>query len=268
MNNVYIVGEKPDWLKNVIHIPFPDSYNNNKDANMINKLIIASLHDSISTEYIRMMDDVIFLKPIEEKFFNYPIISSLNEETVDSKFYGDWIKKLKTTRELLKINGKTSYNYDSHMPVKYNKQKFIDTMLRYPYGEGLGVTLDTLYFNQNLEPYHYTNINKFAVGLGNKITLQEIKKATQDKSIMNFNDYGLNDDLKQFLFDRFPNPSKYETISNLKYSNKDQIIAEDVVKKGGMQQIDELSSLINDIKNRKVQNILEIGSADGATLYM
>ena len=48
LGNVFIVGQKPDWIQEVIHIPALDSYKRNKDANLINKLILACSNPLLS----------------------------------------------------------------------------------------------------------------------------------------------------------------------------------------------------------------------------
>lgn len=48
LGKIYVVGKKPAWIKNVIHIPAGDPYKSNKDANIINKIILAATHSDIT----------------------------------------------------------------------------------------------------------------------------------------------------------------------------------------------------------------------------
>lgn len=190
--NVYVVGYKPEWIKNIIHIPFKDSYTANKDANLISKIIYACILD-ISDTFIRMSDDHFFLKPYKE---GYHINGNL-------KVNGEsqWHKRCFNTWDVLVSEGKDMLNYDTHSPCLIDKKLYPQIMLQCPYGEGIGILVNSYYFNSiNVKPKS-VNIVKI--------------KASQDSydldaDCMNINEEGLTGELKKIIEKLFPVKSRYE----------------------------------------------------------
>ena len=58
---VFIVGECPSWLQNVIYIRFPDSHQI-KTANGVAKVLRAARDQRLSERFVLMNDDFFFLK--------------------------------------------------------------------------------------------------------------------------------------------------------------------------------------------------------------
>ena len=63
---VFVVGECPGFLQNVIHIPATDIFNPqvNADGNIINKVLTACADERISDDFLFINDDHLVLKPI------------------------------------------------------------------------------------------------------------------------------------------------------------------------------------------------------------
>ena len=81
LGKIYIIGNSPEWIdkNHVIYIPCEDPYKRNKDANLINKLILACSNERLSNSFVNMSDDMFFLKNI--KFVRINRIM-LNEFTI------------------------------------------------------------------------------------------------------------------------------------------------------------------------------------------
>jgi len=62
LGNVYIIGELPDFAKNVIHLPSKD-YSVDKWKNAYNKVKNACQIDDLSDEFLLMNDDFFMLEP-------------------------------------------------------------------------------------------------------------------------------------------------------------------------------------------------------------
>jgi len=148
LGKIYIVGHKPDWAINVIHIPIGDPYKNNKDANLINKLLRACQEESLSQEFLNMSDDYFFLEKIGKDYFDTSIYDNeiISKITPESK-YSKWDRRLLSTLQILKEKGYEQNIYDLHMPVLIDKTKYKEVMLNYDYGWDNGYCGNTLYFN-------------------------------------------------------------------------------------------------------------------------
>jgi len=186
---VWIVGVKPDWCVNVKHIPFSDSYVC-KDANMISKILRVCC-DGVSDEFIRLSDDQLFLKPYKGGYYYDGLLK--NGESAYSHI-------AQNTKDLLLREGRTIFNFDTHCPQIISK-KYADIMLRCPFGEGVGVLVNSFYFNSlGIEP---TEVNMLRV------------KGAQDtynfdKDFLNYNDSGLTEGLKKKIMEFLPEKSRYE----------------------------------------------------------
>lgn len=204
LDKIFIIGFLPEFLKeskDLIHINFDDPYKHNKDANIIRK-VLKGIICGISKNFVRISDDQMILKPIYSKDIKPLYKFDLNE--YDFIKVNRWRNRLKNTYEILKKEGKTTFNYDSHIPVVYNKEKFESIFTKYNwFQEGEGYTINSIYFN---------NINCERIKLkGEKIGFEtpEIKKI-ENQIFLGYNDKGLTENLQQQIISLFPNKSKYE----------------------------------------------------------
>ena len=119
-DNVFLVWYKPNWVKNVKHIPFNDK--DDKFLNVKKKQKIIASHPDISDNFIYMNDDFYFLKPQEVK--NYKIW------TVDQQV--EYIKSVvdnykvyhyyRSITDILRMFGRWD-SYETHTPMIFNKKK-------------------------------------------------------------------------------------------------------------------------------------------------
>jgi hypothetical protein len=112
--------------------------------------------------------------------------------------------------ETLNRNGLTAYHYDCHTPILFNKKLFAQVMAQFPIGEGKGLTMKSLYGNviygdngQQLDGEKQTVFSVYPT--------EQLHKRLERCQFMAFNDSGLNPSLKVWLYNRFPEKSKWET---------------------------------------------------------
>lgn len=211
MGNVYIVGFKPPFLKNVIHIEAEDIWKQNKDANIIDKVLMACNREELSDKFLRLSDDQLLLKPM----FYHEIKPLYVEDLKDIEKWqkSRWRNRLKNTFDVLLAEGKTTYNYESHIPQIYDKYEFKRIMAMYKYQvEGGGYTINTLYFN-NVDVERIKRSDEIKANFEtSKPTMKTIRKSiTPDTCYIGYNDLALFEDLKQVIEEIFPNPSKFES---------------------------------------------------------
>lgn len=210
LGKVYIIGYCPDWVKNVIHYPLVDSYKSNKDANLINKILLASLDKSISTEFLNFSDDQVLLKECSYEDFKDPYYNNNMSNFKPGESLSRWKKRLQNTINALKEYGQTFNCYECHIPTLIHKYDYLNTVLKYAYGETPGLCGNTLYFN---------TIKKLGIELPKGVALRMqntindlpiLEKECEGKLHLNYDEISTNDILFVYLANKFPAKSIYE----------------------------------------------------------
>lgn len=203
LGRVFIVGEKPKWIKNIIHIPYKDKYPNNKGANIISKIIIACKDKRISDDFLFMADDNYFLKPIKatqiKNYYNYDLSNFMF--TGSNKI---WMKCLKNTRKILMKEKRSCYAYETHTPYIINKRKFQSVMHNYDWKNILYPTFSLYFNNTENNPQQIPDNYRAFYGREN------MKIDLKGKTFLAFSDLGLSSQLQKELKRRFPRKSKFE----------------------------------------------------------
>lgn len=128
---------EPQYGIDAIWLQAPDLWAN-KDANQIDAIFTAIKY-GISANFLRCSDD-------ERLECQYPVPKHAGE--IICQQGGRWQRRLNNTYSWLKMNGFTTYNYDTHTPKIYNKEKFIEIFNKSPYQGHVGLTIESNYFNQ------------------------------------------------------------------------------------------------------------------------
>ena len=208
LGKVYVVGFRPKWLTGAVHLPMDDVHRHNKDANLIDKVLLAC-RSGVTETFLRSSDDEVLLMPshLEDLL---PLHFGDLKTRKESFWHSGWKKRLRATMELLASRGLPTLHFDTHVPKVYNRESFQRLMAGCDYARGNGYTIDTLYLNQIglVDPPHMA---------GEKLTLegssglpQHVRQQLQGKRYLGYNDGGLSGGLKQVLKEMFPNPSRFE----------------------------------------------------------
>jgi inositol phosphorylceramide mannosyltransferase catalytic subunit len=112
---IFVVGHKPDFLKNVIHIPFI-SKKETKFARVSEQIREACKDNRLSDSFICMNDDFFFLQPQEIKTYHKGSLKDHIEERQE----GTYKEFLKNTAELFN----NPLSYEVHYPMVIEKRKF------------------------------------------------------------------------------------------------------------------------------------------------
>lgn len=212
VGNIWLLGEKPVWLKNVREIPYPDGYESNNEARQISAIIRACLAPELSTEFLFMSDDQCLLSPVERADFKLYYLWDLYDAVEWKSNRGQ--QRLKRTFEKLRSENKPAYHLDAHIPYLYNKRSFPEIMLAYDYGAGYGYSINMLYLNNCLEetlldPSLQVN-NVRAALCGSLDNEDEIRDIMKGKKFLTYSDRSFTPSLKKVLDELFPNPSEFE----------------------------------------------------------
>ena len=147
LGRVFVVGRRPAWLVEAVHIPMEDVHRHNKDANLIDK-VLAACWAGVSERFLRLSDDQCLLRPVAARDLKAYHLGPLDEKRGGFWGFGKWKRRLRRTYGLLLHEGLPTLHYDSHIPMLYQRERFVQVMSRWPYREGLGYCINTLYFNQ------------------------------------------------------------------------------------------------------------------------
>ena len=217
---IYLIGDKPDWVKNVIHIACDDisGMDYMKYMDQANKVKIACEQENIGENFIYTYDDIFFINntTVEElkeirAIENAEDIDNYLSKSTGSKNYCDNSKK---TIELLKTLNLPQYDCETHCPRYFNVNIMLKLFEKYkmhkdPY------QFSTLYYNiyfQHIKPRLLKKHGDgFKLGVYSSFSFEELLSMIGDNKIMNINSSGINDVNIRRLFDYlFVDKSKYE----------------------------------------------------------
>ena len=204
LGEIYLVGGKPTWIKNVNHIPIQDNYPDNKGACIINKITILCINNRISDDFLFMSDDHCMLIPMRSKdikpYYTYDLKN--HRLNFENKL---WKKCLTNLRKTLTKEGLPCYNYETHTGKIINKDKFRETMLKYDWENTLYPT-HSLYFNNTVKNPEQMPGNYRIFFDREQMDVDLIR----GKSWLGFSDLGLSSKLQHKLKELFPKKSRFE----------------------------------------------------------
>jgi hypothetical protein len=222
LRNVVVVGELPEYIKGIIHIPCKDRVGVNKDARMMLKIMEACKDPRVSDNFIFCTDDTVLLSPLSFDDFtgwnDGPIMYDAENDLRDhSKTVHNpdlstpsaWFHFVYETGRELQRRGFPDNNYDkAHSPQPINKAEFIEVLATWNMIDN-HFTISNIY-NNSTQIFSGTRISGKNLKVYGKTTAHELNRLAEGKFCMNYNDNSLNEEMKKFLILRFGEPSKYE----------------------------------------------------------
>jgi hypothetical protein len=203
--NIYIIGQKPKWIKNVTHIPFEDNPKKEfKERNIYNKVLRFCTYTGSSDDFLFMNDDHILLQ--ETDAINYPFYSNGDLTERMNKNKSNYRATLNHTRKYLRALGLPETHFDVHCPIVYNKELFIKTFAPVDWNRPWGYTIKSIYASVNgkkPEPF-------FDCKMTTDATMQEIELKLQGRHIMSCDDGALKENLITYLNRELAEKSRYE----------------------------------------------------------
>ena len=212
VNRVFIIttAEIP-WLQNVNIVKVGDPYTNNKDKNLINKVIKTLQQNPDIDDFVFWSDDQVITKDIKladlPKVYNNRSLDFFNGLEKKSK----WQRRLMDTLSILKlIKYDVSCNWEAHVPELYNSKKILEGIANIAWEGAAG---------------NYTICTLFAYLCGYRkelgVNQEEVKNTYEsfnpnvkfDKLYIGYNDTGFSSGVRKALFKHFKDTCKYESSS-------------------------------------------------------
>lgn len=207
--NVYIIGRKPDWIQNVIHIPHEDA-TPFKEKNIFVKILMAcEMFTEMSERFLFMNDDHFLLENSNAELFPYYYKCPL-ETTLQRVTAGKYHRALLATYNELVFNDKPTLNFDGHIPIIYEKSRVRELRTMYPWDRyDTGFVMKSLYANTfNCEP-----VPEYDCKLNTEMLPYQILDYIAGKKCFSIGNPILlptPDNFEVAIKQLYPNPSRYE----------------------------------------------------------
>ena len=213
VGKLFIVGELPNFLsgEDITHIKADDRFNPqvNADGNIIEKVLAACADSRLSEDFLFINDDHVLLEPVD--LMTIPNFHKGDMNTFHDNYWNlnYWRKRLKRTRDILNEKGLPALHYDCHTPILINRKAFVEMISHFDYQQGIGFTMKSLYGNF-IGSDHNRLLTKEKKTVFSGLNEANLSFRLLDSEFMAFNDSGLNQALKIWLYQNFEKPSKWE----------------------------------------------------------
>ncbi len=204
---VFIIGECPDWIQNVIHVPVIET--GHASQNIMQKLLKACDIQILTDEFLFMNDDFFFLKDADAPTYPYYYDGELSDHIRQGyiNWYHDYINETITELKAKKLSKKY---FDIHTPIIYGKYLFPMIMKEFDFSKKLIVK--SIYANQmNFKGEHMKDLKIkgwFSKSVVNNLIRNKPIFSTGDICFQELDNK--KSAVKEILQELFPNKSKFE----------------------------------------------------------
>lgn len=203
--NIYIIGKLPSFLKDVIHIPY-DDIDRSKETNIYKKVLRACQEQSISDQFLFMNDDHFFHKDMDADNFPFYYKSDLAVTLQRLPPYNLYARSVLRTAQELRSLGLPTSNFDTHTPIVYDKNKFIEVMTKYDWTNRFGFIVKSLYANS----LRIEGVREPDCKINHITTKEKILEIIGDRKVWSIGNKAVCDDLLNVLKELYPNKSRWE----------------------------------------------------------
>lgn len=196
--NIYLIGERPVWLKNIIHIPLKDQhFSENKCRNIYNKIMAGCALPELSEDFLFFSDDHFLNADITASAFPFHHKGPLTREGRGKEDTYGFL--LKNTLELFPGTN----NFNVHGPILYNKEKFKAMIIPWkPFGFGI----KTVYCNTyGIEGSYYPECK-----IAKSLKVDAIMGMIKERLYFSISNRAFDGEIRNVLECLFPKKSSFE----------------------------------------------------------
>ena len=204
---ITIIGDKPDWYKghHIAKKRVPASKPHQCFRDMLSKVWFMATHGEMDEQFVWMMDDIVFLKPVSLEDLQTPRAERFTPSDLNK-----WQKIKQRTMQALTDRGRPNHDYATHAPHFAEKQKVRAIFDEFDLHDDRNVlTWEILYGNTYREEPQRSR--PWFIRFQEPQTLEEYRAKTVRASCMNWSAGLWSNDLRMFLEELFPEPSNSET---------------------------------------------------------
>ena len=212
IGSIWLVTDcPPNWLQErnwLTVLPCPDRFDSNKDANLFEKTKLA-MERSEAEDVVFSADDCAVVNPVD--FAALPLLYNTRElayfrnPSKKHRKFRKWNRRMAATLSELGLEGG---NYDTHCPQRWNREAGLAAIAATPYERPEGRCICTAILGR----IHGARIPEGAVAQNEVKETGEAKGdvVTFGKWFVAYNDAGFKGGLREELFRRFPEASRWE----------------------------------------------------------
>jgi hypothetical protein len=208
IDHVFIVGERPEFLRDVIHIPAADKFKYNAGRNIYEKMATACLHRDLSSHFWCAADDHFLLAPLSQKGYPYFYLGSLWETLQKLGKESKFKPYVEATFWALHDRGLPTKNFNSHLPMIFQKNIFIELMDSFDWDLSKSYTVKGLYPNALKIPGVKISDSKFHTSKTKTAIYRQL--AREKAFFFSTNEHSINEAMIEVLGELYPNPSPWE----------------------------------------------------------
>lgn len=209
LSRIFVVGHCPAFVK-AFHIPAGDPYQYNYARNIYEKILLACNDRRVSSKFLCIHPDHYLLSNFS--IDSFPVFVNAREKTLQEltaritpqNYYKPYVD---STIKVLLARDLPTVNYNVHTPIVYDKKAFKTLMAQYDWTGKKGFIAKSLYGN-TLQLTDTVPVEDF------KIQTPKEKKAIYrkifGKQILSTNEFSMNQEMKDVLWELYPDPSKWE----------------------------------------------------------
>lgn len=200
---ITIIGDRPPWYRgHVIEQQRVESQPNRGFRDMLAKMWTMATHHEIDTDFVWMMDDVYLLKPITWDELDTPRAVRWRENRGNS-----WQRRKSNTMRALRENGRSNWDYATHLPHTVEKRLLRELYERYNLHDNT-MLWEVLYGNTYRgRPW---GLKPFFCRLTERVSLEVLRQKTADAKILNHTASAWNESVRTLLAELLPTPAKGE----------------------------------------------------------
>ena len=195
-----IVGDRPPWWNgHVINCPRIPPGPNRGFNDMVNKMVTISSHPEVHSQFVWMMDDIYFLKPVTLAELSLPRAILYREARGNS-----WSRRKSNTMRLLREKNRPNHDYATHLPHVAEKAKLATIVEEFDLRNNC-VLWECLYGN-TYRPRPYSVKPFFARLTDPSASVTTIAERCHRASVMNHLAQCFTPEMRQFLSELLPEP--------------------------------------------------------------
>jgi hypothetical protein len=246
IRKVWIYGDRPGFISNdtsiIEHVPHERTSRilgvKTPVRNTFLLMFLSSLIPGLSSEYLFFSDDFFILKDLTiEEARKVMFVEDMALMPLESRGRGAWNEAMWRTFDLLQRLGYTGYNFETHVPTYLTRSQVMNAYCEFKdfvtedrwYGMiGPTAILNHAFRNEAMRIYNLHAANCRG-GFWHKpaASYEQVLAEAEGKTFFNFDDDAFDNNIRRFLSERFPEPSKFEKAQEFQERNSgDELIGE------------------------------------------
>lgn len=190
----------------IIWVDHLDNLEFTKERRIMEKVKFACQHDLISEDFLFMNDDFFLLQPMHVSEVKNYFKGDLKTIAMKREHKDRYFNAQLNCHNALSGRGFTTHDFDTHVPIIYNKKKFIDVMNQYDWNVKDGYVVKSLYANSlglSGEFQPDCKIDQF-------LNVPAIYDRINGRQWFSIGDSGVSSGMKEVLNELYPKQSVYE----------------------------------------------------------